>query len=279
MTAIIWITAWKLIRLLPEKSAYKLFNLLAIILFKLKPSGIKMLRNNLSKVTDKSGDELDQLVLAATKSYSRYWCDTFRSSDWQKTEIIQRVTTSNGGLLIDALNARQSVVVALPHSGNWDLAGAYYCALGYKLTTVAERLKPERVFQAFLQHREKFGMEVLPLESRVIATLSKRLKDGGFIALVADRDLSDSGIEINFFGSRAKFPKGPALLSKSTNSLLLTAVVSYLPSGINISFEKIDTAGEVAEITQRIANSFEKGIKVKPEDWHMLQRIWFDNDL
>lgn len=278
MTAIIWLTAWKLIRLLPEKSAYKLFNFLAILLFKLKPSGIKMLHNNLSKVTKKSGDELDQLVLAATKSYLRYWCDTFRSPDWQKTEIIQRVTTSNGGLLINALNAKQGVIVALPHSGNWDLAGAYYCALGYKLTTVAERLKPERVFQAFLHHREKLGMEVLPLEPRVIATLSKRLKDGGFIALVADRDLSDTGIEINFFGSRAKFPAGPALLSKNTNSLLLTAVVSYLPSGINISFEKIDTAGEVAEITQRIANSFEKGIKVKPEDWHMLQRIWFDND-
>ena len=213
------------------------------------------------------------------QSYLRYWCDTFRSPDWSKDRLQKTVTIIGKDLLMPALTGNKAVIVALPHSGNWDHAGAYYCSLGFKVTTVAERLKPEAVFKAFLNYRKALGMEVLPLEPRVIAALSKRLQENGFVALVADRDLTDSGIEVTFFGKTAKMPAGPAALAIKTGALLLAAHVSYTDSGIAIEFEEIASNGSVQEVTQKMANFFEKTISKRPTDWHMLQRIWINDDL
>jgi KDO2-lipid IV(A) lauroyltransferase len=178
----------------------------------------------------------------------------------------------------------RGVVIALPHSGNWDHAGAYFCSLGIPLVTVAERLKPEALFQRFLRYRQAMGFEVLSIDSRSFATLIKRAREKRLIALVADRDLSASGVDVNFFGSTARMPAGPALLAIKTGIPLVVAHVSYTQNGIHIEFTSVDIAVDgseserVALTTQRMASLFEKGITAHPQDWHMLQRIWTDGD-
>jgi KDO2-lipid IV(A) lauroyltransferase len=127
-------------------------------------------------------------------------------------------------------------------------------------------------------------MEVLPLDGRVLGTLAQRLRQGALVALIADRDLSRSGINVNFFGGPARMPAGPALLALKTRAPLITAFVSYTESGIHIDFNEVllPTSGsdeaKVSETVQRMANYFEEGISKHPEDWHMLQRIWTDGD-
>jgi KDO2-lipid IV(A) lauroyltransferase len=214
----------------------------------------------------------------------RYWCDTFRFPDWSRQRVQQTVTVENEHLLMDAIAAKTGVIVSLPHAGNWDHAGAYFCAKGVNLVTVAERLKPEKLFLKFLQYRQDMGMEVLPLDGRVLGTLAQRLRQGALVALVADRDLSRSGIDVNFFGGPARMPAGPALLAVKTEAPLITAFVSYTDNGIHIVFRNVPlpTTGtqeeKVAQIVQMTATQFEDGIKQHPEDWHMLQRIWIDGD-
>jgi KDO2-lipid IV(A) lauroyltransferase len=172
--------------------------------------------------------------------------------------------------------------VALPHSGNWDHAGAYFCSIGVPLVTVAERLKPETLFQKFLQHRESMGFEVLSLDSRSFVTLMKRAKEKRLIALVADRDLSQSGIDVDFFGKNARMPAGPALLAIKTGIPLIVAHVSYIDRGIHIDFHPVEIPQQgseserIAAAVQAMANLFAKGITEHPQDWHMLQRIWVD---
>ena len=214
----------------------------------------------------------------------RYWCDTFRIQNWSVDRIQSTVTTSNEDLLIGPMKRGEGVVIALPHSGNWDHAGAYFCSLGIPLVTVAERLKPEALFQKFLQHRESMGFEVLALDSRSFATLVKRAREKRLIALVADRDLSQSGINVNFFNFPARMPAGPAVLHIKTGIAVVVAHVSYTAKGIHIEFEAADipaTGSDEERIQagiQNIAHLYEKGISRRPEDWHMLQRIWIDGD-
>jgi KDO2-lipid IV(A) lauroyltransferase len=177
----------------------------------------------------------------------------------------------------------EGVIVALPHSGNWDLAGAYFASKGFPLVTVAERLKPEALFERFLQHRQSLGMEVLPLDNRAMGTLIQRARAKNLIALVADRDISSSGVPVNFFAGRAKMPAGPALLAIRTGVPLVTAFVSYTKTGIHIDFKKISIPTEGTEqdklnaIVQKCADNFAIGIKEHPEDWHMLQKIWSED--
>lgn len=283
--ALLYLLAWRVVRWLPEKIAYGLFYKMGRILAKREGKSVARLRSNLGRVKPEyTPVQMDTLMNASMRSYMRYWCDTFRFPDWSKERMTQTVEVHDEHLLMDAIAAGTGVIVALPHAGNWDHAGAYFCSKGVKLATVAERLKPELLFRKFLAHREAMGMEVLALDSRSIATLAKRLREGGLVALVADRDLSQTGVTVNFFGGLARMPAGPAVLAINTGAPLLTAYVSYTKKGIHINFELIEVSQtgtqpeRVQETVQLCADNFAKGIAEDPEDWHMLQRIWVDAD-
>jgi KDO2-lipid IV(A) lauroyltransferase len=281
----LYLFAWRVVRWLPEKTAYTFFYSIGRFFRKRGGKSVARFRSNLSKAKpDLTEVELDHLLDSAMNSYLRYWCDTFRFPDWSSRRVMSTVEVTNEYLLMNAIDEGKGVIVALPHAGNWDHAGAFFCGKGLRLVTVAERLKPEKLFVKFLRYREAMGMEVLPLDGRVIATLAQRLRKGGLVALVADRDLSQTGISVDFFGETARMPAGPAVLALSTGAPLLTAFVAYTDRGIHIDFQKIEmpstgTAPEKVEfVVQRCADNFAKAISVHPEDWHMLQRIWIDAD-
>lgn len=285
ISAFVYFAGWRIVRWLPEETAYKTFFKVADLLVKRNGKSVQRLRSNLARTQpDLTSLDLEILVVDAMRSYMRYWCDTFRFPDWSQQRVTETVSVTNEHLLMNAIAARTGVIVALPHSGNWDHAGAYFCAKGVRLVTVAERLKPEKLFLKFLSYRQSMGMEVLPLDGRVLDTLTQRLNEGALVALVADRDLSRSGINIDFFGGPARMPAGSALLALKTKAPLITAFVSYTDDGIHIEFNTVvlpESGNEsemVQEIVQTTAQLFESGIKKAPQDWHMLQRIWVDGD-
>ena len=287
ISAQLYLIGWKIVQRLPEKVAYKLFKKLGKIFHNRNGKAVKRLRSNLQVVMPSANsNELEEIVIKGISSYFRYWCDTFRFPGWSTQRIIDSVNTTNENLLKDPVAAGTGVIVALPHSGNWDHAGAYFCAQGIPLVSVAERVKPEKLFQKFLTYRRAIGMEILPLDSNTLPTLSNRLNAGKLIALVADRDFSKNGVEVDFFGKKAKMPIGPALLSLRTGAPLITAQVSYNPKGIQIDFlgpltPRIEGSLEdqAKDLVQQCADNFALGISKKPEDWHMLQRIWIEPEV
>ena len=285
ISALAYFAGWRIVRSLPEKTAYKLFALISKVMFSRGGSSIERLRFNLSRVKPNlSSVELDELVRKSLHSYLRYWCDTFRIQDWSRERIQNTVTLRNGDLLLDPMRDGRGVVIILPHSGNWDHAGAYFCSLGIQLVTVAERLKPEALFLKFLEYRQSMGFEVLGLDTRSFATLLNRAREKRLIALVADRDMSRSGIDVDFFGFPARMPPGPALLAIRTGIPLVAAHVSYTDTGIHVDFNTVevpsdgDESERISAVVQRSADLFARGIAEHPEDWHMLQRIWIDGD-
>jgi KDO2-lipid IV(A) lauroyltransferase len=285
LSAIPYFVGWRLVRALPEKSAYSIFESIGKIVLSRNGAQMKRLRSNLQRVVPSNGSEaMDQLMRAAVSSSMRYWCDTFRSSDWSKSRISTTVTSTREELLIAPMKDGRGVVVALPHAGNWDHAGFYFCGMGFPLVTVAERVKPEALFNKFLEYRQNMGMEVLALDGRSMGTLLQRAREGALIALVSDRDLSRSGVDVTFFGHPARMPAGAALLAIRTGIPLITAFVSYTNTGIHIEFNSVAIPSDgsetdrVAAVVQECADHFADGIAKHPQDWHMLQRIWVDGD-
>ena len=285
LTASAYFAGWRIVRWLPETTAYRLFQFVADRVSAGGGKSFSRLKSNLHRVAPKLSEaEIEELAKLGMRSYLRYWCDTFRSPDWDSQRIKSTVTVNNPELLFEPVRSKRGVVVALPHAGNWDHAGSFFCSSGIPLVTVVERLKPEKLFRKFLEYREAIGMEALPLDGRVMGTLATRLREGRLVALVADRDLSRSGIEVDFFDGPARMPAGPALLAIRTGADLITAYVSYTESGIHIDFRKIeipqigDESQRVKATVQLCANNFAIGIAAHPQDWHMLQRIWIDGD-
>lgn len=281
---LLYLFAWKLIALLPEKAAYKLAEYISDQIYKKNGKNIQRLRSNYARVVPEySWEELAELTQYGMRSYLRYWFDTFRLSRWSKEKIIQTTQVIRENLLRDPIQSKQGCIVALPHAGNWDHAAAYFCSTGITLTAVVEKLKPEAIFKKFLKYRESIGIEAISHKEKTIPILVERLQAGKLVALVADRDMSRNGIEVNFFGQTAKMPAGPAILAIKTGSPLITAFVRYTTVGIEIIFDEISIptnstseAEQIKTITQSLADNFAKRIKQYPVDWHMLQRIWVD---
>ena len=283
---LLYLFAWKLIAVLPEKSAYKLADYVSDRIYKKNGKGIKRLRGNYGRVMPEySSQKLEELTKLGMRSYLRYWFDTFRLSKWSKNRIISTTQVIRENLLRDPIQSKQGCIVALPHAGNWDHAAAYFCSTGITLTAVVEKLKPEAIFKKFLAYRQSIGIEAISHKEKTIPILTERLQAGKLIALVADRDMSRNGIEVNFFGKTSKMPSGPAILAIKTGAPLITAYVRYTPGGIEIIFDetlKPANSGSEEEqikiITQSMADNFAKRIKENPVDWHMLQRIWVDEE-
>lgn len=285
MSYLIYTTAWRLIRLLPESWAYRLGDRISRYAIRKRGKRVRRLEENMRIVLgDPSEQALEEVLGRAMRSNLRYWIDTFRFPNWSRERMRNTVRVHNRAIFDDLMGQGRGLIIALPHAGNWDHAGAFFCAEGFPLVTVAEHLKPEKLFRKFLEYRQAMGMEVLDLDGKVTGILEQRLREGRLVALVADRDLSASGVEVDFFDRRAKLPPGPARLALTTGAPLITAYVSYERDGIFVDFSEpistkdrgSDLQSQVASITQEIARNFEVGIRDKPEDWHMLQRVFLD---
>jgi len=281
---------WALSCRVPESWARSAFLLAGDIAWRRQGRGVQRLEANLRRVVgpQASGKELRALSRAGMRSYARYWMEVFRLPVISREQILAG-TVSNGGeqAAFAQLAAGRGVVFALPHTGNWEVAGAWIIARGAgKFTTVAERLKPESVFLRFLAFRESLGFEVLPAtggNSR-FGVLAQRLRAGGMVCLPADRDVTGGGIEVEFFGQKARMMGGPAALALQTGAALMPAVLWFEGRGWGVDiYPEVPVPAEgsrrekIAAMTQRTARDFEAGIAAHPEDWHMLQRVFAED--
>lgn len=276
---------WSTVKKLPEPVAVRLGQTLADTVWKRRGKGVLRLEANLARVVPDAGPErLAELSRAGMRSYLRYWMESFRLPAWSETRIKEGFEPEGLHHLTDGLAAGKGVILALPHLGNWDLAGAWVTRnLGVPFTTVAERLKPETLYDRFVAYREGLGMEVLPhTGGSAFGTLARRLRAGGLVCLVADRDLSASGVEVKFFGDTARMPAGPAILAQQTGALLLPVTLWFdatpvMKGRVHPPVEVPGTgtrAEKTSLMTQALADAFAEGIADHPEDWHMLQRLW-----
>ncbi|MET8473827.1 phosphatidylinositol mannoside acyltransferase [Streptomyces sp. NPDC006422] len=279
---------WSTVKKLPEPVAKRLGRTIADAVWKKRGKGVLRLEANLARVVpDATPQRLRQLSQAGMRSYLRYWMESFRLPAWSKQRIKEGFTPKDVHYLTEGLDAGKGVVLALPHMGNYDLAGAWVTTkLDTPFTTVAERLKPETLYDRFVAYREGLGMEVLPhTGGAAFGTLARRLRAGGLVCLVADRDLSSSGVEVKFFGETTRMPAGPAMLAQQTGALLLPVTLWYDDSEIMrgrvhppIDVPETGTRAEKTSVmTQALADAFATGIADHPEDWHMLQRLWLSD--
>jgi KDO2-lipid IV(A) lauroyltransferase len=266
---------WALVRSLPESSARRLFDAGADLAARRDGKGTARLRSNLARVAPDA--DLDALTRAALRSYARYWLEVFRLPVMSTSVIVGGMHAIGEDIARAAVASPRGVVFALPHSGNWDHAGAWFAATGVPFTTVAERLKPESLYDRFLAFRASLGMEVLPLtggERPPYDVLRERLDNGRTIALMADRDLTPRGIDVEFFGATARMPAGPASLALATGAALIPVHLAFRPDGWQVTFHEEVAPSDAPTMTQAMADRFAAGIRQHPADWHMLQRLW-----
>lgn len=281
----------------PEPLSRGLMRVAADVAWLLHGSGVRRLEANLRRARPQASDrELRRLSLGGMRSYLRYYAEAFALPRLTPEQVDARMRVVTGDDVFQECAQGRPVVLALGHQGNWDLAGAWATVHLAPVTTVAERLEPAAVFDAFVRMREAIGMRIIPLDkgADVFRSLVRVLRGGSaLVPLLADRDLTASGVEVDLLGERARVAAGPAALAIATGATLIPTTLRHerlygarrkaagSPWGLVITFwppvpvpEALPRAERVAAMTQGWVDVLGADIADHPTHWHMLQRVF-----
>jgi phosphatidylinositol dimannoside acyltransferase len=293
--------AWRHAPKVPEPVLRAAFTVVADVTWLRRTEGVRRLEANYARVRpDLDAPELRRLARAGMRSYMRYFREAFTLQGATPEQITARVRVDGYENVAGPVADGQGVSLALAHLGNWDLAGAYATPHIAPVLTVAERLKPEELFVEFVEFRRSIGIEVLPLgDSDVFRNLVRGATGGNrLVPLLADRDLTSSGVEVDLCGHRARVAAGPAALAVAAKVPLVPVGITYerltgerrraagTAWGIVIRFYPAvpvpDDSGlrrqeRVVRMTQGWVDAVARTLQESTQDWHMLQRVFVDD--
>ncbi|HEV2754478.1 MAG TPA: phosphatidylinositol mannoside acyltransferase [Actinomycetota bacterium] len=275
-----------LARALPERWVYALAQRAGAVAAKRSKRSAQVALN-LSRIVGEPPDSemVRALVVDAYRSYARYWLETFRLVREGRDFFLERFRGIGDEKMDKALAQGKGVVVVVGHLGNWDAAGAWVGARGNRLVTVAEVLRPRRMFEFFAEHRARLGMTIYGAEPGVTAKLTEEAEHGAVVAILGDRDLKGNGVRTDFFGEPATFPRGAASIALRADVPVLVAGVYErpLPDGRRgwvaefsdpLPLPEGDGPEAVDELTRTIAAGLEDCVARHPEQWHVFQPFW-----
>jgi KDO2-lipid IV(A) lauroyltransferase len=228
------------------------------------------------------GISMRRSVAATFESYARYWAEAFRLPGTSREALDAGMSYVGLSHLDDGLREGKGVILALPHLGGWEWAGAWVAAVWDRpVSAVVETLEPPEVFDWFVDLRREMGMQVIPLGPDAGTAVMRALKDNHVVCLLSDRAFGGGGVEVEFFGERTRLPGGPATLALRTGAPILPTAV-YLEGSHHkgvvrppIAVERRGRLREdVRRITQVLAHELEALIRIAPEQWHLMQPNW-----
>ncbi len=241
----------------------------------------EVVRRNLSRVVAPA--DVERVVDEAFRSYARYWVEALRLPKPGAAEINKRTTVEGLDNLGRYLNAGRGIIFVSPHLGSYDVAGAWLASYGWRMLAVAELLEPPELFEMFCSLRRSVGVEILPVgKGSTARALLTGLRSGAAAGLIADRDISGSGIELEFFGEKTFLPNGPAVLALRTGAPIVVGALYQRPGGryhgvlldpIEVTPSKTE-GDEVRAITEGVVGRMEDLIRREPGQWHLFQPNW-----
>lgn len=274
---------WRLTKRMPEAAGRAVFQAAADTMWRRSGDSVQQLERNLSRIDPTwSRAELRDLSRQGMRSYLRYWFEAFRLPSWSPARISGTFDLAGKELMDEAVRSGTGAVMVPCHMANWDHAGAWGCLRFGGVTTVAERLRPEGLFNQFLAYRQTLGMDVLAIgEPDIVRSLVHKVKEGRILALLGDRDISRNGVVVDLFGEPASLPGGPALIGLLSGRPVYPVTMWFdgdrttgqVYPAVTAPSE-LSRSDQVRAMTQQIASAFEDGIRAHPTDWHMLQKVW-----
>lgn len=249
------------------------------------PDARAALEANLRRVRpNATADELRDLALQGFASYGRYWAETLKLPRLSPETIDQGFGVEGYEHILHARSDGYGPIMVLPHLGGWEWAAAWLGRVAdIPVTAVVEPLEPSDVFNWFDDLRSSYGINVVPLGPQALGPVVRAVRARHVVCLLADRDLTGSGIEVDFFGGRTTMPVGPALIARRTGAPLLPTAV-YFEGNQRICRIRppvvVDRTGslrsDLKSTTQRLAAELEILIDAAPEQWHVLQPVFVD---
>jgi len=272
-------------RALPGPLAAALPKVAALPLSRFLPQKRRMVERHMKRAMGSSAtpDAVKRATKNAFASYCRYWIESFRLPSINKSRLSSGIEVPDYQYVEQALQRGKGVILALPHLGGWEWAGFWMATVNkLPITVVVEPIEPPQLFDWFAGFRSKLGMKVVPIGPSAGAEIASALKRNEIVCLLCDRDISGSGIEVDFMGEHTTLPGGPALLALRTGATVLPTAVYFQPRGQHIGVvrpplntnRQATIREDVKRVTAHLADELALLIQRAPEQWHLFQPNW-----
>lgn len=270
---------------LPLKIAYKIASFISDLHYLFAAKDRRTIKENLEVLfLDKTDKEIRRIRIRVFRNFAKYLVDFFRFSKIDIKYIRDNIKIENISYIDEVLSKGKGAIIVSAHLGNWELGGVVVALLGYPFWVVALPHKDKEVDNFFNSQRGIKGVKVIPLGKAVRQSLEV-LKNNEVLALVGDRDFSEKGIVLDFFGRPTIFPRGPAALALKTGAMLIPGfMMRNNDNSFTLKFEAPidaiatgDKDSDLRNLTGQYRDTFENYIKRYPDQWYVFRKFWKDN--
>ncbi len=267
----------------PPALAYRAATWAGSIAYRLSPLRGNV-EDNVAHITGMPVDSPRVRAIACQvyRNQCKNYYDLFRLPALSKKGIMETVRGIAGLEHLDrALSKGRGVVLVSGHYGNFDLAAQNLAIRGYRMTAVAEHLKPDRLFRYVCQVRASHGIRLIPVDVS-LRPIFRALRANEIVGLALDRNVTDAGREVQFIGQPARLPDGYLKLALHTGAALVAAFCHRLPDNSflievepEVELERSGNAELDIEVNMpRVLDIFEAYLSRQPEQWVLFQRVW-----
>lgn len=270
----------------PLKIAYGIAVLISDINYLFAKADKQAVQENLKAIfPQKNGQEITLIQKQIFRNFAKYLTDFFRFSKMDLEYIKKYVCIENKSYLDQALAKGKGVIIVSAHLGNWELGAVVVSLLGYPFSAVALPHKNRQINNFFNHQRQIKNIKVIPLGKAVRQCLDV-LKRNEVLALAGDRDFTEKGMLLDFFGKPAIFPEGPAAFALKTGAALIPGFM-YRDDfdRFILRFEKpleFSASGNKAQdlkfLIENYKNIFQDYIRKYPQQWYMFRRFWIEEN-
>jgi KDO2-lipid IV(A) lauroyltransferase len=261
----------------------KISSLLAVFFFYVVPIRKKVVFDNLRKAfPELEKKKLKEISFRCYKSFLISLVEIMYMPVMNRNDIIDILNVDSADIIIDNYKQNKGVILLSAHFGNWEFIAASVSArINIPFHVVVKQQRNPYVDRWINSMRMKWNNKIISLGIS-IRNIYKELKNKNLVAMVADQRGPSEGLRVKFFGIDTAMYSGPAILAIKTGAPLIYGLTIRQPDfSYKVVLEEIslnnlpdDEEEKVREISQRLASFLEKYIKLYPEQWLWMHKIW-----
>jgi lauroyl/myristoyl acyltransferase len=277
----------RIVAVLPSGAAYALADFAGDLWYRFAPARRRLVAANLARVCASTGrptrgPEFAALVHSAFRNHARYYVELLRAPHYPIHRIDEHVEVPEWGRFLPLLRNGPAMLLS-SHLGNFEPFGTVIAAHGMRPLSPVEEIEPRALYEFVTARRGASRVDLVPLGEAGRAIV-KRLRSGGIVGIIADRDLAGDGQPVTMFGHPTTLSPGPASLAVSHRAGLIVGRClrigpdRFIATGEIFALpESGDRRADTRVLVDRIAAIFERDIGEAPEQWWgAFQPFWPD---
>jgi KDO2-lipid IV(A) lauroyltransferase len=272
-----------LVRFVPHRVAYWICSIIGGVIFTLNWRVREAVLDNMGHVLPKATRQLRRVLgRRIVRNVVKNYYDVIRVTTMSPAELERSITVHGLEHVEEALKQGNGVIIVSGHIGNFSIVAQLAAARGFDVSVVAEDVEPPKLYDYVNQLRGHFGLKMLKLGSSEVRTIYRLLRNNEILLLAIDRDVTNDGILVPFFGQPAHMPHGAIALALRTGAAILPGYTVRLPDNTSVviiepplELERTGDRDEDVRVNMRqLAETLERYIIEAPDQWVVLQKIW-----